>query len=212
MTVSTIDWMAVVRMALVLTHVFAMAAAFAGIAFGDYAIFARKRVDAALLSKAAAAVTVALLTLWVTGLTIIWLDTHFDWSVLSGKPKLLAKLTIVTLLSINGMVLHFVGFTRLCADHAEPLRAARLPAVLGAISVVTWLYSAFAGLAHPLAPVLGYGGFLVLYLIVVCVAITVAWLLMTPRLAKQLGRTVPEHGYDLGEGLRTLPMAYATSP
>lgn len=197
MTLVTIDWLAVMRMTLVFAHVLAMAAACAGIAFGDYAIFARERIDAALLRKSASAVTAALLALWVTGLTIIWLDIGFDLIALAAKPKLLAKLTIVTLLSLNGVALHYVGFTRLCVAQAQPLNAARVPAVLGAISVVTWLYAAFAGLAKPLALALGYSGFLTIYLLVICLAIIVALAFMRPHLAQRMARSAPEQERDL---------------
>lgn len=174
------------RMALILGHVLAVGAACASIAFGDYAIFARRRIDGALLHKAELAVTLALLSLWTTGLAVIWIDTRFDWDLLAANPKLLAKLTIVMLLSMNGGALHYLGFPSLRTAHADPLHAARIPALLGAISVVTWLYSAFIGLAKPLEPLLGYSGFIQLYLIVVCVAIIVALVWMKPRLALRM--------------------------
>jgi len=181
-----IDLVAIARMTLILLHVLAMAAAGAGIAFGDYAIFARHRIDAGLLHKAGRAVTVALGMLWLSGLAVIWMDTRFEWAVLAVKPKLLAKLTVVTLLSINGVALHGVAFKRLSEVHSEALRAAKLPAVLGAISVVSWLYAAFVGLAKPVAPLLGYVGFMGLYGVALAAGIAMALLLMGPRLAHRL--------------------------
>lgn len=189
MTFDTIDWLPVMRVALIFGHVLAVAAACAAIAFGDYAIFARKRIDGALLRKAELAVTIALLSLWTTGLALIWIDTRFDWDLLAANPKLLAKLTIVTLLSLNGGALHYFGFPSLRMAHADSLHAARIPAMLGAISVVTWLYAAFTALAKPLEPLLGYSGFIFVYLIVVCTAIIVALVWMRPRLALRMALT-----------------------
>ncbi|BAL26721.1 hypothetical protein [Azoarcus sp. KH32C] len=181
-----VDVVSIVRMGFVLLHLLAMVAAGAGIAFGDYAIFARQRIDTTLLRKAAGAVTAALLVLWVTGLTMIWLDTRFELAALMTKPKLLAKLTVVVLLSLNGLALHRVAFRRLCEPQDDARRAARLPAVLGAISVVTWLHAAFVGLAKPAAALLGYGGFLGLYGVSLTVGVAAALWFVRPRLARRL--------------------------
>ena len=48
-----LDLTAVARMGLILAHLLAFAAAFAAVAFGDFAIFRRRRVDTELLTKAA---------------------------------------------------------------------------------------------------------------------------------------------------------------
>ena len=98
-----LDLTAVTRMGLILAHLLAFAAAFAAVAFGDFAIFRRRRVDTELLTKAANSVTLALTALWITGFAVILLDTRLDLALLWGKPKLLAKLTIAGLLTINGI-------------------------------------------------------------------------------------------------------------
>ncbi|MBC3937087.1 hypothetical protein H8K47_17155 [Undibacterium sp. CY7W] len=194
MDVLTINFMAITRMFFMLLHVFAVVAAGMGIAFGDYAIFARHKTDANLLGRAGLAVSVALFVLWVTGLSVIWMDTGFVWAVLATKPKLLAKLTVVILLTMNGIALHKIVFKRLCEAQNEPLRAAKLPAVLGAISVVTWLYAAFLGLAKPVASLLGYVGFMGLYFFLLIIAIATALALVSPRLARRLTHTEHSNG------------------
>lgn len=191
MEILAIDLAAIARMTLILVHILAVAAAGAGIAFGDYAIFSQHRIDTRLLYKAGQAVTAALLMLWMTGLVIIWMDTHFEWAVLVTKPKLLAKLTVVTMLSINGVALHCIVFKRLSTAQNDALVAAKLPSVLGAISVVTWLYAAFVGLAKPVAPLLGYVGFMGLYFVVLIIGVVAALILMRPRLAQRI--TLAEH-------------------
>lgn len=186
MEIQAVELSSIARMALILVHVLAVAAASAGITFGEYAIFARRQIDADLLHKAGQAVTAALLVLWLTGLAVIWMDTRFQSVVLAANPKLLAKLTVVTLLSINGVALHRIGFKRLCGVHNDSLRAAKLPTVMGAISAVTWLYAAFVGLAKPVAPLLGYPGFMGLYLVTLAIGIAVALLAIGPHLALRL--------------------------
>ena len=56
-----LDLTAVTRMGLILAHLLAFAAAFAAVAFGDFAIFYRRRVNIELLTKAANGVTLALI-------------------------------------------------------------------------------------------------------------------------------------------------------
>ena len=189
MEIQSVDLVSLARMALILLHVLAVAAAGASIAFGDYAIFARRQIDAALLYRSGQAVTAALIVLWMTGLAVIWMDTRFQLAALAANPKLLAKLTVATLLSLNGVALHRIGFKRLCGGQAVASRAATLPTVMGAISVVTWLNAAFLGLASPVAPLLGYAGFMGLYFGTLAIGIAVALVVMRPRLARRVALT-----------------------
>ncbi|MGH6627797.1 MAG: hypothetical protein ACRECD_14875 [Burkholderiaceae bacterium] len=188
-----LDITAVIRMALILGHLLAFAVAAAAVAFGDFALFARRRVDTVLLSKAANAATTALTALWISGLAVIWLDTRFDLTVLASKPKLLAKLTIVTVLTLNGIALHRLVFPRVGQPQHDPQRAAILPVVLGAISATTWPFAAFLGVAKALAPVLGYSGFMVLYALALSAGVAIGLKFVRPRLAAQIpprGRAV----------------------
>ena len=158
-----LDLIAVTRMGLILAHLLAFAAAFAAVAFGDFAIFRRRRVDTELLAKAANGVTLALTALWITGFAVILLDTRLDLAVLWSKPKLLAKLSIVGLLTLNGIALHRWVFPMFSQPQDDPHRAAFLPAVLGAVSATTWTFAAFVGVGKAVAPALGYSGFMSLY-------------------------------------------------
>ena len=81
-----LDSTAVARMGLILGHLLAFALAAVGIAFGDLAIFRKRRVDTDMLATAQAVVKWALYALWATGLAVIWLDTKFDLAVLATKP------------------------------------------------------------------------------------------------------------------------------
>ena len=107
-----IDPIAVARTLLIYLHVLAIAVAAAAVAFGDFAIFARPRIDMAMLQRASTFASVALGVLWVTGLTVILMDIGFDVDLLAGKPKLMAKLTVVVVLTINSIGLHWLAFPR----------------------------------------------------------------------------------------------------
>lgn len=134
-----LDSTAVARMGLILGHLLAFALAAVGIAFGDLAIFRKRRVDTDMLTTAQSVVKWSLYGLWATGLAVIWLDTKFDLAVLATKPKLLAKLSVVVALSANGWLLHRVVFNRFTVAQDDPERAAVLPAIAGAISASSWL-------------------------------------------------------------------------
>lgn len=124
-----IDPIAVARTLLIYLHVLAIAVAAAAVAFGDFAIFARPRIDMAMLQRASRFASAALGVLWVTGLAVILMDIGFDVDLLAGKPKLMAKLTVVVVLTINSIGLHWLAFPRFVAPQVDPLRAATMPVV-----------------------------------------------------------------------------------
>jgi hypothetical protein len=183
-----LDLTSIARMALILGHLLAFAVAAAASAMTDYAIFARARVYISLLRKAATSVTLALAVLWIPGFSIIWLDTKFDLNTISHAPKLLAKLTIVSLLTLSAIALHRLAFLRFEKTQDNPGQAACLPAVLSAVSSTTWPFADFLGIAKAVAPLLGYFGFMALYLISLSCAISIALLTIQPRLARRMGR------------------------
>ena len=202
-----IDPVAVLRMVLILTHLLAFAVAAAGTAFGDFAIFARQRVDTELLHQATQAVAGALALLWLSGLAVIGLDTGFAFDALAQRPKLLAKLTVVAVLTLNGAVLHLQVFDRLGQPQANPLCAAWLPSVLGAVSAASWLFAAFVGVAKAVTPLLGYGGFMALYGLTLAVAVSVALAVVRPRLASRLAPDPWPPMPQAGLGLQTPALA-----
>lgn len=179
----------VVRMFLVLAHLGAMMAAAVAVAFGDYALLGRRRIDGMLLGKASHAVAWALVGLWLSGLAIIGVDTGFDGAAILAKPKLLAKLTVVLLLTANGFYLHRVVLPSLLhpGGSARPLaHVAARAARAGAFSAASWSVAVFLGVARPLAPLLGYAGFMALFGLTVVAALVLAWRLVHPRLHQRL--------------------------
>lgn len=188
------DWDAVLRLLALYAHVLACFAAAAGIVLGDLAVFMRRRIDHEQLREGTVWVSRALLALWITGLVIIGIDTGFAPAVIVSKGKLLAKLAVVVVLTLNGFALHRWALPRLLApagdaDYAR--QAAKVPSLLGAVSACSWLFAAFLGLAKVLATVMGVGGFLELYGLGLVLAMAVAWVWARPRLARQLREPSP---------------------
>jgi len=183
----TIDPISIARVLLIYVHVLAIAAAAAAVAFGDFAIFGRPRIDRTLLETASWFASIALAALWISGLTVIIMDIGFDLAQLASKPKLLAKLTVVMVLTLNSLALHWLVFPRFYLPQANALGAATLPAVFGAVSAVSWIYAAFVGVAKPFTVILGYSGFIALFALLLLGAIALALITVRPCLARRMG-------------------------
>lgn len=181
-----IEIAAITRMSLILLHIIAVIIAGIGIAFGDYAILLKKHIDTRLLYSSTQIISIALFLLWLTGLAVIWVDTGFDFSLLTSSPKLLAKLTVVSILSANGIALHLLVFKKLRCKEINTRRTAALLTTLGAISLVSWLYAIFVGLAKPVAPLLGYSGFVGLYGTAIMLGVAMALILVKRKVALKL--------------------------
>lgn len=187
---------ALFKMMLLFVHLLAFAVA-AGYIMREDVRFLRSgeiRLDA--LAETAYVAVRALAVLWITGVVMILIDTAGDLSLLATKPKLLAKLTVVSLLTINGVLLHRLAFPTLEGTAERPLSAA-MTAVVGAVSGVSWMYAAFVGVSKPVAAMLGYSGFIALYVVLLAGGIGVALTVLRPRiervLSQQQGRSRMEH-------------------
>jgi hypothetical protein len=183
---SITDIAALVRMFFIFGHLIAFAVAAAGIALGDLAVFADQHINPAQLRKAATLVACALGLLWVTGLAVVWLDTGFDPAVVGRNPKLLAKLSVVVVLTLNGMLLHRWAFPRMLAPPQQTRRLVLGLCVLGAVSSAGWLFAAFLGVAKALTRLCGYQGFIVGFALLLTAALAGSLALARPRLAARL--------------------------
>jgi hypothetical protein len=125
-------------------------------------------------------ISLALLVLWITGAAIILLDLSVKgWTYLQN-PKLQAKVLIVSLLTINGVLLHRVVMPAMVRAGTllglEP-GVRTLALFTGTVSAVSWFYAALLGVGRPLAwkyslaelmlayPLLIIGGYLAMQLL-----------------------------------------------
>lgn len=88
--------------------------------------------------------------LWVTGLAVAAIDLDFDIRSLPSMPKLLAKITCVGVLTLNGLLLRHWCFPRLADGRRLGAAEHSTLMVIGAISSASWLMAAFIGVARPL--------------------------------------------------------------
>ena len=136
------------RQLLLFGHTLAFAFAIVAVFREDVALLRARRVDADKLEATGRTIARLLGLLWLTGAALILLDIGLDWSALANKPKLAAKLTVVSLLTANGLLLHWVVFPMLTKPQRSPGFASAVCAVVGAVSSVTWLFASFVGVAR----------------------------------------------------------------
>ena len=151
-------------MFLLMLHVLCVVGAAVGIAFADLSLFKGRQVDRGLLRTGSQLVAGMLGLLWITGLLIIWIDTGFDLAVITARPKLVAKVSVALLLTLNGHLLHRFFFNAVNKPPTNAPRAANLVTVMAAVSGASWLYAGFLGLAKPLAVFMSLAGFAVIFL------------------------------------------------
>ncbi|MGF6700375.1 hypothetical protein OKW38_004987 [Paraburkholderia sp. MM5496-R1] len=176
------------RQLLLYSHTLAFAFAIVRVLREDVALLTARRIDAVRLETTGRTIAGLLGLLWITGVAMILLGTGLHVAVLVSKPKLAAKLTVVCLLTANGLLLHRVAFPMLTTPQRRPRRAATICVLLGAISSVSWLYASFVGVARLIAPAMSYTGFLALYGVGLVGGIGTALAVARPRVERLLAR------------------------
>lgn len=173
------------KMLLVYGHLLATCIALGRILLADHKLWSWRKelLDQArreYLEETQKIATLALLALWASGLLLVlqgYLAEGFTYLL---NQKLWAKATVVALLSLNGALLHRIGFPLLQKAPFVLLRSrarTRL-ALLGAFSMSGWLFAAFLGVARAWNHVLPYlsvmSVFAVFSLLACAVALAVA--------------------------------------
>lgn len=149
------------RLGVVYIHLIACCVAIGLVLTSDIAmvrqLFAGESSDRAHMrhmEELQATVVWALAALWISGLAVVALDASSKGWQYFANPKLQAKILIVVLLTLNGVVLHHLVLPWLQkAGSLFGLSAGqRMFAVFaGAVSGVSWLYAAMLGVGRPLS-------------------------------------------------------------
>jgi hypothetical protein len=175
------------RMAVIYLHLIACCVAIGLVLTSDIAMVKQlikgdpnDRVDAQHLADLQRTVSRALIALWATGIAIVTLDATIKGWGYFANPKLQSKIAIVTLLTINGFVLHkfVLPLLQKAGSLLKLSFSQRMLAIFtGAVSGVSWFYAAMLGVGRPLNfkyslveilaayPVLIGGGFVMMVLL-----------------------------------------------
>lgn len=178
--------MQVLRAVMTVGHLLAFALALSAVLRGDWMILRGPRIDRDALVRISRTVVLSLAALAVTGFAIIALDFGLDAQKIAQSPKLWAKLTVVSVLVINGIVLHHRVFPGLMRASRQGRAAPLFVCALGAVSTTSWLFATFLGIAGPLAAALGYTGFMAIYVVMLLSSIMVAMVFVRPRVESLL--------------------------
>lgn len=179
-------------------HLIAFAFAFVLVAKSDLAmILGKYRENAARLREDTRAVSWLLVALWITGFALIGLGSGLSWEPIANNPKVLAKLTVVAVLTINGGLLHAVAFPALTRDGGR-MSAGALTAcvVMGAVSSVSWVAASLIGASRIVAPMMGYQHYMAAYGAALAIGLVVALVVVRPLIARQFSGREPVTAFE----------------
>ena len=166
------------------THLIAFAFATSEIFRADWNFLNSTVLNVAELKSTARRVKWLLSTLWLTGLGLILMKFGFDFEALAQQPKILSKLVVVAVLTINGIAIHTVCIP-LLEGRLRPFPfAAAAVAILGGVSTSTWIYAAFIGSARIVAPHWTFEVFMSLFCVALLMAVLIAITFVRPHVAR----------------------------
>lgn len=129
------------------------------------------------LTKSAEIMFVALVVLWITGLALVLLGYLENPQQYLMNEKLWAKFTVVSVLTLNGIALHYFSFPRVTSRRGLlglPTIEQLLVTLTGAISSTSWLFACYLGIARPWNYTASYSYVMFIYAGLLIAAIIVA--------------------------------------
>lgn len=104
------------------------------------------------LKQAAKTIFLSLIVLWISGLALVligYLDKPSEYLM---NQKLWAKFSVVMILTLNGIVLHYYSFPRVVSQRGL-LGLGNIEKTIvvltGSTSTVSWLFACYLGIARP---------------------------------------------------------------
>ena len=153
--------MELIRLVVVYIHLIACCAAIGLVLISDYAMIKKLAKgdystpdDIAYLPQVMRVVAASLVTLWISGIAIVYLDVSVNGLEYFSNPKLQAKIAIVLILTINGFLLHgavMPAIQKFRGMLHMPFNPLMLAIISGAVSAVSWFYAALLGVGRPLS-------------------------------------------------------------
>jgi hypothetical protein len=178
--------MAIVRLVFLYAHVVAFAVALGCVLREDAKLLSRKPIDALSLQATSRVVAGALAVLWLSGVALIVLDTGGSLSELLANAKLLAKILVVVVLTLNGVALHFVAFPALLNPPRSVRVTASVSAALGAVSAVSWAFATLLGISRGIPKPLTFELAMLAFAAAVAFGVLVAVVVVRPIIETKL--------------------------
>jgi len=180
--------LSIVTQITLLIHLLIFAFVLVSVLKEDYTLITSNKINIVELQNTAKLTSLSLFVLWLTGAFLLYLKPGLDLQGIIDSPKLATKVTVVTLLTINGLIMHLVAFPKILNPSANTSCSASLVCVLGVISSVSWVYASFVGAARVVASMMTYELFLALYLAPLISGIVFALIVVRPHLQKLLAQ------------------------
>jgi uncharacterized membrane protein len=140
------------------------------------------------LAHAADVMFMALIALWISGLALVIIGYLNDANYIYNE-KLWAKFSVVAVLTLNGILLHYFSFPRVISAEGLVGQGAfeQIAVVLtGAVSSTSWLFACFLGIARPWNHTMDYS---------LVMSIYGALLIGASLFAMEVLRTIRKEGY-----------------
>jgi hypothetical protein len=118
------------------------------------------------LTKSAEIMFIALVVLWISGLALVLLGYLENPQQYLMNEKLWAKFTVVSVLTLNGVALHYFSFPRVTSRRGLlglPTFEQVLVTLTGALSSVSWLFACYLGIARPWNYIVDYSFVMFIY-------------------------------------------------
>jgi hypothetical protein len=128
------------------------------------------------LRKNGSIVFFSLVALWLSGLALVVLG-YLDNPAYVMNQKLWAKFSVVCILTLNGVFLHYYCFPLVMSANGflKQTKPEQLAVVVSAtISLVSWLYSCYLGIARHWNNTAPYGYVMLIYALVLGVVLVIA--------------------------------------
>lgn len=154
------------------------------------------------LTKAASIMFAALVVLWISGLALVLMGYLENPQQYLLNEKLWAKFTVVSVLTINGIGLHYFSFPRVIAPQGllgQPAMDQVLVVLTGAVSSVSWLFACYLGIARPWNYTADYS-----YVMFIYSGLLVAAFIVAGEVLRGMRRVRPEH-VQSAEGIAPIP-------
>lgn len=103
------------------------------------------------LTKSAEIMFIALVLLWISGLALVLVGHIDNPQQYLLNEKLWAKFSVVSVLTLNGIVLHYFSFPRVISRNGLlgiPTFQQILVVLTGALSTTSWLFACYLGIAR----------------------------------------------------------------
>lgn len=180
--------MLLIHQSILYIHLFSFAFAITIVLREDLRFIVAGIIDFQSLNKVSYYLQGLLGLLWLSGIALIAIKPGLNVEQIATNTKILCKLVVVSILTLNALCLHrfvFPHFDNKLKNTRKSVNyIASMSCIFGAISTVSWLLAAFVGAAKIIPAAITFYSFIYWYALLLIVAVLVSYILIRPRIHK----------------------------